>query len=174
VLTRHQHREIAQTFCRKSSQLDSLSASAATRDCFFRIVSGVVAEQSNLRCPKADYVYNIGQTTGALSDWIAGITAESRHNTVTESVVLPPFIGGERYAPIHAVPNTESVPGTDDRRHCRSPRCLVVFSMEYLASLRWSLISGAEQKSELYCSLSTVYGRRRARESLMHHCGRGD
>jgi hypothetical protein len=30
-----------------------------------------------------------------------------------------------------------------------------------------------EAKNELYCSLSTVYGRRRARESLMAHWGLG-
>ena len=81
----------------------------------------------------------------------------------------------ERYAPIHAVHsfNTESLPGTDDRCHYRGPRCLVVFSMEYLASLRWSLISGADQKNEQYYSLSTVYGGRRAREFLRPHWGLG-
>jgi hypothetical protein len=58
---------------------------------------------------------------------------------VTESVVLPPLIGGVQYAPIHAAGPTNHavIAAAMDRRDCRSPLALVVLDLVYLAGLRW-------------------------------------
>jgi len=70
------------------------------------------------------------------------ILSPPRHqatNTVTESVVLPPLIGGVQYAPIHAAgpTNHASIATAMDGRDCRSPLGLVIPNLVYLAGLQW-------------------------------------
>lgn len=63
---------------------------------------------------------------------------------------------GGHHVPIHGV----NPSCADDRRHRRSHHGLVVFSLDHLASLRWSLISSRRLRSEEYCSPGTARGRR--------------
>ena len=59
---------------------------------------------------------------------------------------------GGHHVPIHGINSSCA----DDRRHRRSSHGLVVFSLDHLASLRWSLISGRRLRSEQYCSPGTA------------------
>lgn len=87
-------------------------------------------------------MYNFEQTTVSQTGRLGHHRRITGTDTVTESVVLPPFYGRGRYAPIHAVCSfdapTLASPG--DRRYYGSPRGMVVFALVYLAGLRWNLI----------------------------------
>jgi hypothetical protein len=66
---------------------------------------------------------------------------------VTESVVLPPFIGGVHHASILAVSPIDpaTVVSAVDGLHDRSIRGMVGSGLVYLAGLRWPLIPGGKQ-----------------------------
>jgi hypothetical protein len=74
---------------------------------------------------------------------------------------------GGHHVPIHGVSSSCA----DDRRHRRSGHGLVVFSLDHLASLRWSLNSGWRLGREQHCSPGTARGRRATcscRSDLVH------
>jgi hypothetical protein len=62
---------------------------------------------------------------------------------VTESVVLPPLIGGVHHAPIKAAGpiNPALVPGVVDWRNRNRFPTLVIFNLVYLADLRWPTLT---------------------------------
>ena len=72
---------------------------------------------------------------------VESITARQLAFSVTESVVLPPLIGGVQHAPIHihaaASTNPAFIATAMDRSDHRSRLSLVVLGLEYLAGLRW-------------------------------------
>jgi hypothetical protein len=75
---------------------------------------------------------------------------------MTESVVLPPFIGGVQYDPIHAAGPTNAAviaPAMDGCDY-RSPLGLVVLNLVYLAGLQWpSLIPGGRRTKQVVAEL---------------------
>jgi hypothetical protein len=84
-------------------------------------------------------VYKIAQTTSAGGDRPAAITARSQgNNTVTESVVLPPLIGGVHDAPVKEAGPIYPVlvPSVVDWCNQHQLPALVIFGLVYLAGLR--------------------------------------